>query len=156
MKKEIQPVTIPRDLLTKAFEESRGAYPSECCGWMAGAGEGAVESIRPCANQQDRGGHPIAAERGSETAYVIEGDDLLKLNQSFDGDIPARIIYHSHPNGKAYLSKNSQITLEPRRASNQVKVKPPPLLGENSNEVLTGLLGLGEHELDALRSSGVI
>ena len=71
---------------------------------MAGSNEGSVASIRPCANQQGKGGHPIAAERGSETAYVIEGDDLLELNRSFDGESPARVIYHSHPNGMAYLS----------------------------------------------------
>ena len=75
---------------------------------MAGGAEGSVDSIRPCANQQDRGGHPIAAERGSETAYVIEGQDLLELNRSFDGDVPARIIYHSHPNGQAYLSETDR------------------------------------------------
>jgi len=95
---------IPHDIMLKAFEESRKAFPAECCGWMAGPDEGSVSSIRPCANHQEKGGHPIASERGSETAYVIEGDDLFELNRSFDGDTPARIIYHSHPNGLAYLS----------------------------------------------------
>ena len=28
----------------------------------------------------------------------------MELNRSLDGEIPARIIYHSHPNGEAYLS----------------------------------------------------
>jgi len=104
MSNELEPMEIPRDIMLKAFEESRKAFPAECCGWMAGPDEGSVSSIRPCTNQQEKGGHPIASERGSETAYVIEGDDLLELNRSFDGDTPARIIYHSHPNGQAYLS----------------------------------------------------
>ena len=103
-----KPVQVPRDILVSAFEESRKAFPAECCGWMAGADDAAVDSIRPCANQQDKGNHPIASQRGAETAYVIEGDDLLALNNSFDGDVPARIIYHSHPNGQAYLSETDR------------------------------------------------
>lgn len=41
-------------------------------------------------------------------------------------------------------------------SSNQVQIKPPPLLGEDSDEVLSSLLGLGEQELESLRTSGVI
>ena len=29
---------------------------------------------------------------------------MLALNNSLDSEAPARIIYHSHPNGRAYLS----------------------------------------------------
>ena len=87
-----------------AFAESRKDFPAECCGWLAGAPNGSAASIRPCVNQQAQGNHPIVAQRGAETAYVIEGDELLELSRSFDTDNPARIIYHSHPNGKAYLS----------------------------------------------------
>ena len=28
----------------------------------------------------------------------------MALSRSFDGESPARVIYHSHPNGQAYLS----------------------------------------------------
>jgi proteasome lid subunit RPN8/RPN11 len=28
----------------------------------------------------------------------------MALNRSFDGESPAVVIYHSHPNGQAYLS----------------------------------------------------
>ena len=28
----------------------------------------------------------------------------MDLNDSLDSDMPARVIYHSHPNGKVYLS----------------------------------------------------
>ena len=108
MTEPVRPITISRDLLLKAFNEAREAYPAECCGWMAGPDEGSVGSLRPCANQQTRGGHPIAAERGAETAYVIEGNDLLELDRSFDTDNPARIIYHSHTNGQAYLSETDR------------------------------------------------
>ena len=38
----------------------------------------------------------------------ILGEDVLDLNKSFDSDMPAMIIYHSHPNGKAYLSETDR------------------------------------------------
>jgi [CysO sulfur-carrier protein]-S-L-cysteine hydrolase len=98
-------VDIPRSLLEQVYREARRAFPLECCGWLAGAREAAgVSELRACANQQSGGQHPTAPARGSETAYVIAGDDLLALVRSLDSERPARIIYHSHPNGRAYLS----------------------------------------------------
>jgi proteasome lid subunit RPN8/RPN11 len=35
---------------------------------------------------------------------VIAGDDLLAFNRAFDGPAPPRVVYHSHPNGRAYFS----------------------------------------------------
>ena len=60
--------------------------------------------MRPAANAQDSGNHPTASDRTAETAYVFDTADLLALNDSLDSETPARIIYHSHPNGRAYLS----------------------------------------------------
>lgn len=99
------PIEIPEDVLLAVYREARAAFPYECCGWLAGDAEGNVVTVvRQCVNVQALGTHPIAAERGAETAYVIGGKDLLELNQSFDTPTPARVIYHSHPNGRAYLS----------------------------------------------------
>jgi proteasome lid subunit RPN8/RPN11 len=100
-----EPIDIPRALLEEVFREARRAFPLECCGWLAGGRHDAsVSQLRACANQQEGGQHPTQPGRGSETAYVIAGDDLLALVRSLDGDAPARVIYHSHPNGRAYLS----------------------------------------------------
>ena len=99
-----EPVAIPRELLEKVFVEARAAFPAECCGWLTGARGGAAERLRACDNAQGAGDHPTAADRTGETAYVIAGDDLLELNRSLDGDAPPLVIYHSHPNGKAYFS----------------------------------------------------
>jgi [CysO sulfur-carrier protein]-S-L-cysteine hydrolase len=98
-------VAIPRPLLEQVFHEARRAFPLECCGWLAGERGGAgVTDMRACANQQAGGQHPTAPDRGSETAYVIAGDDLLALVRGLDSGWPPRVIYHSHPNGRAYLS----------------------------------------------------
>jgi proteasome lid subunit RPN8/RPN11 len=99
-----EPIHIDRDILMLAYAEARSAYPAECCGWLAGPSEGPVTTVRTCANQQASGNHPTAAGRPAETAYVIEGEDLMALNHDLDGDMPPLVIYHSHPNGRAYLS----------------------------------------------------
>ena len=97
--------------MKRVFREAREAFPAECCGWLTGpAGGDAVAGVRPCANAQDSGDHPMstAADRSAETAYVIAGDDLLALNRAFRDADPPRIIYHSHPNGRAYFSATDQ------------------------------------------------
>ncbi len=40
--------------------------------------------------------------------------------------------------------------------SNELEIKPPPLLGEHSEEVLSSLLDMGPAEIAAMRSGGVI
>ena len=101
---------VPADLLADVFAEARSAYPAECCGWLSGpATADHVNAIRPCTNAQAAGDHPTAADRGAETAYVIAGDDLIAFAKSVDdAETPARIIYHSHPNGRAYFSKTDR------------------------------------------------
>ena len=104
-----KPLEIPRDILEEVYREARKAYPAECCGWLAGAKGGPGASlVRPCVNAQDTGAHPSKPERTAETAYVFTGQDLMELNRSLDGEQPALVIYHSHPNGQAYLSETDR------------------------------------------------
>ena len=100
-----KPLEIPRDILDEIYRQARREYPNECCGWLAGDRDApAVSIVRACVNVQAQGGHPSAPSRTAETAYVFGAQDLMDLNRSIDSDTPARIIYHSHPNGGAYLS----------------------------------------------------
>ena len=100
---------IPPAILETIYAEARRAYPAECCGFLTGPrGGDEITGIRVCRNAQSDGEHPTARERGAETAYVIAGEDLLALARSLDGPEPARIIYHSHPNGRAYFSATDQ------------------------------------------------
>jgi proteasome lid subunit RPN8/RPN11 len=105
MSGELAPLAIPRHLLDAVYREARRVFPAECCGWLTGSVNApAVDELRPCANAQGGGEHPTAAQRSAATAYVIAGEDLLALSRSLDSNRPARIIYHSHPNGRAYFS----------------------------------------------------
>ena len=100
------PLEVPRHILEEIYREARREYPNECCGWLAGDRDGtSVTTVRACVNMQAQGNHPSAPSRTAEKAYVFGPKDLFDLSRSFDTDTPARIIYHSHPNGRdAYLS----------------------------------------------------
>jgi [CysO sulfur-carrier protein]-S-L-cysteine hydrolase len=100
----------PKAVLEIVYAEAIRAFPAECCGFLFGPRVPAdeVTGAHPCRNAQEAGDHPTAADRGAETAYVIAGDDLLALVRSLDGPEPAKIIYHSHPNGRAYFSATDQ------------------------------------------------
>ncbi|MBI4509276.1 MAG: Mov34/MPN/PAD-1 family protein [Deltaproteobacteria bacterium] len=103
------PIRIPQEVLTEVYSHARREFPAECCGWLVGPhGEERVDRARPCRNAHGDGGHPTAPSRTAETAYVIAGDDLLELCRTLDGPEPPRIIYHSHPNGRAYFSETDQ------------------------------------------------
>lgn len=99
------PLDLPAQILAEVYREARRTFPFECCGWLAGpADRPTVNVVRICENAQDSGTHPTEAARGAERAYVITGNDLLSLNHSLDSDTPAKVIFHSHPNGQAYFS----------------------------------------------------
>ncbi len=100
-----QPLDVPRNVLEQIYRHAREVFPEECCGWLAGAPDGqGVTIVRACENVQTAGDHPTAAGRPPETAYVFSARDSIALSKSLDTDTPARIIYHSHTNGMAYLS----------------------------------------------------
>jgi proteasome lid subunit RPN8/RPN11 len=67
---------------------ARAAFPAECCGYLTDAAAVA------CTN--------VAADRAH--AYEIGGAELLALVRGLAGPTPARAIYHSHTNGRAYFS----------------------------------------------------
>jgi proteasome lid subunit RPN8/RPN11 len=96
---------IPDEVLAEVYAHARAAFPAECCGWLAGPrGASRVTRARRCHNAYEPSAHPTAGDRTAETAYVIAGDDLLTLSRELDGPEPPRVIYHSHPNGRAYFS----------------------------------------------------
>lgn len=105
------PIAIPDHLRRAIYAHAVSLFPDECCGYLTGPagaegppGEQHVDLVHACRNAQVDGGHPIAPERGAETGFVIAGAELLAFARSFDSDHPARVVYHSHTNGRAYFS----------------------------------------------------
>lgn len=99
------PIAIPKYVLDLVYEHARAAFPDECCGYLIGARDAAaVDAAVPCRNAQRDGEHPTRPERGADTGFVIAGAELFAFARSLRGDRPARIVYHSHTNGRAYFS----------------------------------------------------
>lgn len=98
-------ITIPDHILEEIHRHAREEFPNECCGWLtAPRDSNEIVRVRRAVNAYDPTTHPTAPDRTPETAYVIHGADLRELNDSLDGPEPPRVIYHSHPNGRAYFS----------------------------------------------------
>ncbi|HEY1556097.1 MAG TPA: Mov34/MPN/PAD-1 family protein [Kofleriaceae bacterium] len=90
-------VRIPDDLLPAIYAHARAAYPAECCGYLVGAaGSDAVDERVACTNAHGAGDH---------RAFAIDGAELLAFARTFATPRPAHIVYHSHPNGRAYFSQ---------------------------------------------------
>jgi proteasome lid subunit RPN8/RPN11 len=104
-----QPLHIPDEILHAIYRQARDEFPNECCGWLTGPKDGdAVTTRRPAVNAYQPGAHPTANDRTAERAYVITGEDLMELYNTLDSANPPRVIYHSHPNGRAYFSETDQ------------------------------------------------
>jgi proteasome lid subunit RPN8/RPN11 len=100
-----QAIAIPHAVLATIYEHARGAFPDECCGYLVGPRDAdRVDGAVPCRNAQRDGDHPTHPERDADTGFVIAGRELLDFARSFESARPARIVYHSHTNGRAYFS----------------------------------------------------
>jgi proteasome lid subunit RPN8/RPN11 len=82
--------------LAEVYRHVLARYPSEACGFVRASG------VKDCVNAiEDR---PEVYDRESRTGYAFGVEDLRELEDSFDGDDPVRVIYHSHPDAGAYFS----------------------------------------------------
>ncbi|MGE0545414.1 MAG: Mov34/MPN/PAD-1 family protein [Kofleriaceae bacterium] len=99
------PIEIPSQLLAASYAHATAAFPDECCGYLVGPADGtAVDTLIRCQNAQTANGDPAETGRGSDTGYAFAGRELFDFAVSFRTERPARIVYHSHPNGRAYFS----------------------------------------------------
>jgi proteasome lid subunit RPN8/RPN11 len=99
------PIEIPSTIRAAIYAHAREAYPDECCGYLTGAHDAHnVDGAVVCDNAQGGGDNPAAPERSARDGFVIAGRQLFDFARSFSGPSPARVVYHSHPNGRAYLS----------------------------------------------------
>jgi proteasome lid subunit RPN8/RPN11 len=90
----IDDIDIPESILHCAYMAARNAFPNECCGWLTGPkGEDAVDNVRACVNKAE-----------SSVAYTMSEAAVMDMVRSFEGDNPARIVFHSHPRSNAFWS----------------------------------------------------
>ena len=104
-----EPIDVPRASLEAIFAHARESYPDECCGWITGDKDSNTASgVRRAVNAYEHETHPTVKDRSAHTAFVISDSDLLDLARTLDDDVRPRIIYHSHPNGRAYFSETDR------------------------------------------------
>lgn len=104
-----EPWEIPLAILEAVYREARAAFPAECCGWLTGPAQGGgVDAVRSAVNAQESDGLIPVPGRTSERAYSLNFADTRALDDSFSSESPARVIYHSHPNGRAYFSETDR------------------------------------------------
>lgn len=96
--------TLPREHLMAIYRQARAEFPNECCGFILGQGE--TSETVACQNVMDKY-HRLDPEEFPRTAadgYKFDFKAARQLDESFGGDKPATIIYHSHPRVGAYFS----------------------------------------------------
>jgi proteasome lid subunit RPN8/RPN11 len=87
------------------------AYPEECCGFILYDVENDKEVVRRIRNvaterhQKDPENYP----RDGKDGYFMDERELLEVHKNLDSQqFELRCIYHSHPNGRAYFSKEDE------------------------------------------------
>ena len=121
-------------------------------------------------DEQGRRKHaPEIAEAISE--WTVQRDKFEAMHELAQAGIPTSAVYdtadlfrdpHLHERGFIHEVEHpveGKVTLfgQPYRLSDSsVEIKPAPTLGQHTAEVLGADLGLGETEIEALRSAGAI
>lgn len=96
-------VSIAPALLSQIYAQARAEFPAECCGYVRGPDESDLaDEVVACHNAHEP--NSIIPDRATDTAFAIDGRELLAFVRSLDTDRPAKVIYHSHTNGRAYFS----------------------------------------------------
>jgi proteasome lid subunit RPN8/RPN11 len=138
---DIKLIHIPNNILLAMYLEARKVFPDECCGWLEGSATALKTTIiRPCTNSQEKGNHPTESQRSAETAYVIDGKDLLEFNAKLDLENRPLLIYHSHPNGRAYLSETDRTVATSPWGDGPAYPVQQLVIGINDEEIVESVL----------------
>lgn len=95
---------IDREHLLAIYRQARAEFPNECCGFLLGRSPDA--ELVQCTNVIDKYHQldPQQYPRTAKNGYKLDFRDIRRLDDSFGGERPATIIYHSHPRVGAYFS----------------------------------------------------
>jgi proteasome lid subunit RPN8/RPN11 len=82
------------------FQHAEDEFPCESCGFVRASGVTQVTNVIDKIQWADLG----QDKRPAQSGYALGIADTIALDQSFAGDDPVLVLYHSHPNGRAYFS----------------------------------------------------
>ena len=101
--------SIRRASMDAIVAQAEREFPFECCGFIIGDNENAVEEVRPIANIQNamHAKDPAAFPRDARTAFLMEPKEHLAVMNEVDRrKLAIRVVYHSHPDHDAYFSRD--------------------------------------------------
>lgn len=108
-------LAIRRDVLDAIYAHAAEAYPSECCGFVAGPASDVAlldEAIREV-NEADKY-HRLDPERFPRTSTTYFKIHELRAAKAFDRGAaagrPIKVIYHSHCDAGSYFSPEDAAT----------------------------------------------
>jgi len=106
-------IEIPEKIITTLSQHAEESYPNECCGLIFGPTNepNVCARLYPCQNVQDELHHkdPNTYRRTAGEAFAIHPEVLLKaFKEARDRGEELRVIYHSHTDADAYLSKEDE------------------------------------------------
>jgi len=87
------------------------AFPEECCGFILYDVENDRDVVRRIKNvaTERHNKDPETYPRDGRDGYYMDEKELLAVTREFESqDFELRSIYHSHPNGRAYFSKEDE------------------------------------------------
>ncbi|HJP18037.1 MAG TPA: M67 family metallopeptidase [Nitrospinota bacterium] len=96
------------NIVEQICSHSVDEYPFECCGVILESGTSGEQTVLRCKNNQNEihKSDPEKNPRDAHTAYSISPADLLKIDRmTRKEDYKLKAVYHSHPDTKAYFSK---------------------------------------------------
>lgn len=102
---------LAKELFDDLKRHALEAYPEECCGFILYDTEAEVEVVRRMGNvaTERHRKDPQTFSRDGREGYVMDERELLEVSRALDEQrYELRCIYHSHPNGKAYFSKEDE------------------------------------------------
>ena len=99
--------SIRRATMDAIVAQAEREFPFECCGFIIGDNENAVEEVRPIANIQNamHAKDPASFRRDARTAFLMDPKQHLAVMNELDSrKLSLRVVYHSHPDHDAYFS----------------------------------------------------
>jgi len=106
-------IELSQNILDQIVHHAEDEYPNECCGMILGSvdNEGRQLRVRPCQNVQDiwHAKDPDEFPKTAQNGFFIDPSELFTIQREIRASKERiKLIYHSHPDAKAYFSEEDQ------------------------------------------------